>query len=366
MAEHRVAESERVLPAPGEVEGLENGLPSSLSPTSAQRAYLFRSLVTVPWLAAALRIPVSAPHPPSLPPQDTIHVFDCSWYLPTANRNPRAEYEAGHIPTAHFFDIDLYCDTSSPYPHMLPSASEWSTLLTTHHIGNTDTIVLYDASTAFCASTRVWLTFLYFGHSPHLIRVLDGGFNEWRETYPHHVDKGADQERHAGQTHRACGPYIAHAQSNMLWTKQRILDALKHSQSSPTSATTGPILIDARDEQRYKGNAEEPRPAKYRGHIPTAVNLPHVSLQTVLETGRQGFKGVEDVRAALEKAGVSVKKAGTAGKQERERPVVVYCGSGVTAATVLFAAWELGHRNLGFYDGSAAEWLNSDDVPIEK
>ena len=51
---------------------------------------------------------------------------------------------------------------------------------------------------------------------------------------------------------------------------------------------------------------------------------------------------------------------------ERERAVVTYCGSGVTAATVLFVAWELGYRNLGFYDGSMAEWLNSDDVPIEK
>ena len=355
------------MPAPGEVEGLEDGLPGSLSPSRSSHSHLFPSLVTVPWLAAALRVPVSAPHPPSLPPQDTIHVFDCSWYLPSANRNPRAEYEAGHIPTAHFFDIDAYCDSSSPYPHMLPSTLEWSTLLTSHHISNTDTIVLYDASTAFCASTRVWLTFLYFGHSPHLLRVLDGGFNEWRDKYPHHIDKGEDHDRHAGQTHRACGPYIAHPKTNMLWTKQRILDALKHSQSDPTNPSN-PLFIDARDEQRYKGATEEPRPAKYRGHIPTAVSLPHVSIQTVLDTGKQGFKAVEDIRAALEKAGVVV-VAGMSKKGDavrKERPVVVYCGSGVTAATVLFAAWELGNRNLGFYDGSAAEWLNSDDVPIEK
>ena len=351
-----------VLPGAGEVEGLENGVPPSLSPTSGCNPNLLPSLVSVPWLAAALRIPVSAPHPPSLPPQDTIHVFDCSWYLPSARRDPRAEYEAGHIPTAHFFDIDQYCDTTSPLPHMLPSAAEWSTLLTTHHIGNTDTVVLYDASSAFCASTRVWMAFLYFGHSPHLIRVLDGGYNEWKQTYPHHIDTGEDHDRHVGQMHRACGSYIARPQSHMLWTKARVLDALKQRQSSPATA---PVIIDARDEQRYRGEAEEPRPSKHRGHIPGAVNLPHVSLQTVLTTGRQGFKAVDEVRQALEQAGVTLGKPG-GGKAEKVRPVVVYCGSGVTAATVLFAAWELGARNLGFYDGSAAEWLNSDDVPIEK
>ena len=230
---HTILEAVRVMPAPGEVEGLEKGLPDSLQTTDGKRPATLPSMVTVPWLAAALRVPVAAPHPPQLPPQDTIHVFDCSWYLPIANRDPRAEYEAAHIPTAHFFDIDQYCDTSSPYPHMLPSATEWSTLMTTHHISNTDTIVLYDASTAFCASTRVWFMLLYFGHSPHLIRVLDGGFNEWRETYPTHCDKGEDHDRHAGQTHRACGPYIAHPQLSMLWTKQRILDALAAAKATP-------------------------------------------------------------------------------------------------------------------------------------
>ena len=51
---------------------------------------------------------------------------------------------------------------------------------------------------------------------------------------------------------------------------------------------------------------------------------------------------------------------------DKGRAVVTYCGSGVTAATVLFVAWELGYKSVGLYDGSAAEWLNSDDVPIEK
>ena len=48
-------------------------------------------------------------------------IVDASWYLPNLNRNGRAEYEAGHIPGAVFFDIDAIADTSRGLPHMLPS-----------------------------------------------------------------------------------------------------------------------------------------------------------------------------------------------------------------------------------------------------
>ena len=104
----------------------------------------------------------------------------------------------------------------------------------------------------------------------------------------------------------------------------------------------------------------EPRPAKYGGHIPGSKNVWHVDVQTVLrEGGRQGFVGREEIERVLEKAGVE--------REEGERRgVVCYCGSGITAATVLFVLWELGWRNLSLYDASMAEWLNCDDVPIEK
>ena len=39
------------------------------------------------------------------------------------NRDALAEYEAAHIPTATFFDVDAIKDETSLLPHMLPSAS---------------------------------------------------------------------------------------------------------------------------------------------------------------------------------------------------------------------------------------------------
>ncbi|MDA9953632.1 sulfurtransferase, partial [Planktomarina sp.] len=52
-----------------------------------------KTLVSTNWLKANLK------HP-------DLRVLDASWYLPTENRDPAAEFALGHIPTARFFDID--------------------------------------------------------------------------------------------------------------------------------------------------------------------------------------------------------------------------------------------------------------------
>ena len=50
-----------------------------------------------------------------------LSIIDASWYLPTMNRDGKAEYALGHIPGAVHFDIDAVADQSNPLPHMLPS-----------------------------------------------------------------------------------------------------------------------------------------------------------------------------------------------------------------------------------------------------
>src|SRR5829696_327183 len=62
-------------------------------------------------------------------------VIDGSWYLPPMNRDPEAEYRAGHIPGAVRFDIDTVKDRSSPLLHMLqrpkrlpPRSAPWASV----------------------------------------------------------------------------------------------------------------------------------------------------------------------------------------------------------------------------------------------
>ncbi len=71
-----------------------------------------RWLVSIPWLAENLGDP-------------NLVIVDGSYYLPAMKRDARAEYLAGHIPGAVFFDIDEIADRSNPLPHMLPDAESF-------------------------------------------------------------------------------------------------------------------------------------------------------------------------------------------------------------------------------------------------
>ena len=45
-------------------------------------------------------------------------------------------------------------------------------------IKNNDEIVIYDNSDVI-SSCRCWFNFIYFGHDPQLVHVLNGGFKKW-------------------------------------------------------------------------------------------------------------------------------------------------------------------------------------------
>ena len=101
-----------------------------------------------------------------------IAILDASWHLPTANRDPRQEFLAGHIPGAQFFDIDELSDTSSPLPHMLPTPEKFSSHMRKLGVGDGKRVIAYDAAGLFSAA-RCWWMFRYFGHDD--VAVLDGG-----------------------------------------------------------------------------------------------------------------------------------------------------------------------------------------------
>ena len=67
-----------------------------------------RFIVDADWLQARLGDP-------------TLRIIDASWYLPAQKRDPKAEYSAGHIPGAVFYDQDVIADLTSGLPHTIPS-----------------------------------------------------------------------------------------------------------------------------------------------------------------------------------------------------------------------------------------------------
>lgn len=277
------------------------------------------ALVSTEWLASHLSAP-------------DVRVVDASWYTPAQNRNAREEYDSEHIPGAVFFDIDEIADTDSTLPHMLPSPEKFSSKVRKLGLGNGNKIVIYDGSGFASAAARAWWMFRTFGHRD--VSVLDGGFPKWlREGLPVEDLPPVPRTRH----------FISHYNHLLV----RDLDHMKANLDNKRE-----LVLDARAPARFKGEAAEPRPTKHQGHIPGSVNVPFADL---IDEKTRCMLPADQLKARFDTAGIDAKQ-----------PVVISCGSGVTACTVALALNLLGHENVAVYDGSWAEWGNRDDTPIEK
>jgi thiosulfate/3-mercaptopyruvate sulfurtransferase len=256
-----------------------------------------------------------------------LRIVDGSWYLPGQGRNAKAEFVASHIPGAVFFDIDLVADRSRALPHMLPDAAAFADAAGALGLAETDTIVVYDGAGLFSAP-RVWWTLRTFGAQD--VRVLNGGLPAW---------KRAGYALESGEANP----------QRTIFRARRSRDAVADIASVRQALKAPGTVVDARPASRFRGEAPEPRPGLPSGHMPGARNLPFDRL--IDADGR--LVAPERIGAAFGEAGVDL-----------ARPVVTTCGSGVTAATLLFALATLGKTDVSLYDGSWAEWASRGDTEI--
>lgn len=276
-----------------------------------------KTLVSTDWLAAHLKDP-------------DLRILDASWYLPTTNRNARAEYEAAHIPGARFFDIDEISDQRSSLPHMAPPPEKFISRMRAMGVGDGHQVVVYDGSGLFSAA-RVWWTFRLMGKTD--IAVLDGGLPKWRAE---------------GREIEDMPPVVRDRHITVSRQNHLVKDVTQVAHSSKLREAE---IIDARPAGRFRGDDPEPRAGLRQGHIPGAKNIPSATLLNADGT----MKPVAELRAIFDAAGVDLAK-----------PAITSCGSGVTAAIVSLALERIGHRNHSLYDGSWAEWGMYDDLPVEK
>src|SRR5919197_4865116 len=106
-----------------------------------------------------------------------VSIVDASWYLPAQGRNARAEYDAGHIPGAVFFNQDEVVDPDSNLPHTLPRPQVFARYAGSMGVSADDTIVVYDGPGVFSAP-RVWWMFRVMG--VFQVYLLDGGLDRWK------------------------------------------------------------------------------------------------------------------------------------------------------------------------------------------
>ncbi|SIQ12278.1 thiosulfate/3-mercaptopyruvate sulfurtransferase [Rhizobium sp. RU20A] len=256
-----------------------------------------------------------------------IRVVDASWYLPAQNRNGRAEYEAGHIPGAVFFDQDEIADKTTGLPHSVPTPEAFAEAVGALGLADDDTMVVYDGPGLFSAP-RVWWLLRIMG-ARHVL-LLDGGLDGWKR-------EGRPLE--TGTTTLAPATF----------TPDYRAEAVTSFEAMRTIVSEGAVQIaDARGPGRFFGTEAEPRPGMRSGHMPGALNLPAGSFAS---EGR--LKPLGDLKALITEAGIDL-----------DRPVVTSCGSGVTAAIITLALHSLGHTDNTLYDGSWSEWGSRSDTPV--
>ena len=107
-----------------------------------------------------------------------VKIIDCSWHMPQTKRNGLEEYKNQHIPNSIFFDLDANSKKEINLPHMLVNQKDWAQIVSKMGIKNEDEIVIYDNSDVI-SSCRCWFNFIYFGHNPKLVHVLNGGLKKW-------------------------------------------------------------------------------------------------------------------------------------------------------------------------------------------
>ncbi len=275
-------------------------------------------VVETDWLAAHLDAP-------------DLVVLDGSWHLPTAGRDPRAEYRAEHIPGALFFDIDEISDETSNLPHMLPSTVKFASRMKKMGIGDGMRVVVYDSVGMFSAA-RVWWTFRVMGHED--VAVLNGGLPKWKAE-----GRPVTSEPQPARSERHFTPRLNASLLRDLGDMKRIVES-------------GSVQIaDARGPGRFAGTEPEPRAGLRSGHIPGSRNVPYARLVNPDGT----LKPAEELRQLFSDAGIDPAK-----------PVVTTCGSGVSAAVLSLALAIIGQPDSALYDGSWSEWGREDaGTPVE-
>ncbi len=280
-------------------------------------------------------------------------LIDVRWRLGEPPDAGRTRYAAGHLPGARWIDVETVLTRHTGDPrdgrHPLPNAATLAHGLAAAGItaavaadlrsatsGTGDAqpreIVVYDEGGSFAAS-RAWWVLRWAGLRA---RVLDGGIDAW-------VAAGGELVTEPGPDPDAATEHPAVAQLEL-----GHLPTVTADEAAATPERG--VLVDVRAGERFRGEVEPLDPVA--GHIPGAVNVPVAGLFT--ETGALPDEAVlrERLAPALDAANAG-------------RPVVVYCGSGVSAAQAVLALASLGVE-AALYAGSWSAWSNDPTRPIAR
>ena len=255
---------------------------------------------------------------------DKVKIVDASWHL-VKNRNAIKEYNKEHIKNAIFFYLEKNSNQKKnlPHNHFLPEINDWEKIVSKMGIVNNDFIVFYDNSDLI-SSCRCWFQFLYFGHDPKLLFILDGGLKKW---------KIENRKLTNVKTEVKQSKYFAKENTYMIKNKSQIIENINKKKFK---------LLDARNKDRFDGKAKEPRPGVRSGSIEGSICLPY---SECINPKDNTFLSKKVLMKKFHSIGIT------------DDNVVFSCGSSVTAS-VLGVAYSLINNNYmpNIYIGSWSEY----------
>jgi len=233
-----------------------------------------------------------------------VKIIDASWHL-VKNRNAIKEYNKEHIENSIFFDLDKNSNQRKnlPHGHFLPTISDHKKSISEMGILNTDKIIIYCYSDLI-SSCRAWFQFLYFGHDPKLVSVLNGGMKKW---------KLEGKKITNLKTKIIPSNYKAKESNNMIKVKSQIEENIRRKEF---------MILDARSENRFLGLESEPRPGIESGSIKGSKSLP---LSKLLNTKDNTFLDKKKLKNIFNLKGINTNK------------IVMSCGSSVSASSLALA-----------------------------